>query len=148
MSDQFSFQLATVWPTGHKPALGQAKRAHWECLPRVPARRGRYLAFNKDIANDAASRFPRSVLCKTAHSTAYAAVGYRFARRLNSPRRPAWRIGQALGITSPVRIGVHAHHVPMLRRLGAPDERAQLAEVVMPFVEKAWKDLNAVMLSW
>ncbi|MER6452148.1 UvrD-helicase domain-containing protein [Streptomyces sp900105245] len=148
---------------------GTGKTSTLGMLAASTARRGRYLAFNKDIANDAASRFPRSVLCKTAHATAYAAVGYRFARRLNSPRRPAWRIGQALGIRSPVRIGVHEispkvqsqtvlsavarfcqsadrlpapHHVPMLRRLGAPDERAQLAEAVMPFVEKAWKDLQ------
>lgn len=132
-------------------------------------RRGRYLAFNKDIATDAASRFPRSVLCKTAHATAYAAIGHRFARRLSSPRQPAWRIGQALGIRSPVRIGDHEishralshavlrtvtrfcqsadqalapHHVPVLRRLRTPAEHAQLAAAVMPFAGKAWTDLR------
>ncbi|WP_069758664.1 UvrD-helicase domain-containing protein [Streptomyces sp. LUP47B] len=138
-------------------------------LAASTGRRGRYLAFNKDIANDAANRFPRSVLCRTAHATAYAALGHRFARRLSSPRQPAWRIGQALGIRSPVRIGDHEiscrtlshtvlrtvtrfcqsadrtlapHHVPVLRRLGAPDERAQLVDVVMPYVGKAWTDLQ------
>nr|WP_217212150.1 hypothetical protein [Streptomyces sp. AC550_RSS872] len=29
-----------------------------------------------------------------------------------------------------------------LRRLERPDEYGQLADVVMPFVEKAWKDLQ------
>lgn len=132
-------------------------------------RRGRYLAFNRDIARDASTRFPRSVVCKTAHATAYAALGHRYSRRLNSPRQPAWKIGQALGITTPVHIGDHeinhrtlshsvlrtvsrfcqsadrhlaSHHVPTLRRLGTREEHAQLAEAVMPFANKAWADLQ------
>ncbi|KQV93532.1 UvrD-helicase domain-containing protein [Streptomyces sp. Root369] len=148
---------------------GTGKTSTLCLLAASTGRRGRYLAFNKDIANDAANRFPRSVLCRTAHATAYAALGHRFARRLSSPRQPAWRIGQALGIRSPVRIGDHEiscrtlshtvlrtvtrfcqsadrtlapHHVPVLRRLGAPDERAQLVDVVMPYVGKAWTDLQ------
>jgi hypothetical protein len=46
-------------------------------------------------------------MCKTAHATAYAAQGHRYAGRLNDPRRPAWKTGQALGITRPIRIGDH-----------------------------------------
>ncbi|MEW2259768.1 acetate--CoA ligase family protein, partial [Streptomyces sp. NPDC047869] len=46
---------------------------------------GRYLAFNKDIAHGATTRFPRTVVCKTAHATAYAALGHRYTSRLNSP---------------------------------------------------------------
>ncbi|MER6259051.1 protein kinase [Streptomyces sp900105245] len=61
-------------------------------------RRGRYLAFNKDIAQDAAARFPSTVQCRTAHATAFAALGHRYADRLNSPRQPAWKTGQFLGI--------------------------------------------------
>lgn len=148
---------------------GTGKTSTLGLLAASTARRGRYLAFNKDIASDAAARFPRSVLCKTAHATAYAAVGHRFARRLSSPRQPAWRTGQALGIGSPIRIGDHEishrtlshsvlrtvtrfcqsadrtlapHHVPALRRLGTPDAHAQLADAVMPFVDKAWRDLQ------
>jgi hypothetical protein len=131
--------------------------------------RGRYLAFNKDIARDATARFPHTVVCKTAHATAYAAVGHRYTNRLNSPRQPAWKTGQALGITRPVRIGNHEisprtlshtvlrtvtrycysadrtlsrHHVPQLRGLGTPGEHAQLAEEVLPFALKAWSDLR------
>ncbi|GCB52418.1 hypothetical protein SNL152K_9774 [Streptomyces sp. NL15-2K] len=148
---------------------GTGKTSTLCLLAASSGRRGRYLAFNKDIANDAAASFPRSVLCKTAHATAYAALGHRFARRLSSPRQPAWRIGQALGISSPVRIGDHEishrtlshtvlrtvtrfcqsadralapHHVPALRRLVTPDERAQLVDSVMSFVAKAWTDLQ------
>ncbi|WP_367324534.1 UvrD-helicase domain-containing protein [Streptomyces sp. HUAS ZL42] len=148
---------------------GTGKTSTLCLLAASTGRRGRYLAFNKDIADDAAARFPRSVLCKTAHATAYAALGHRFARRLSSPRQPAWRIGQALGIRSAVRIGDHEishrtlshavlrtvtrfcqsadrapapHHVPALRRLGSLEEGAQLAEAVMPFVVKAWADLQ------
>jgi hypothetical protein len=109
------------------------------------------------------------VRCKTAHATAYAALGHRYARRLNSPRQPAWRTGQALGLTCPVRIGnrditqrtlSHAvvrtvtqfcysadralarHHVPRLRGLDTPAEHAHLAEVILPFATQAWADLQ------
>ncbi|MEU5032408.1 hypothetical protein [Streptomyces milbemycinicus] len=42
--------------------------------------------------------------CNTAHAKAYAALAHRYARRLSSPRQPAWKTGAALGITRPVRI--------------------------------------------
>lgn len=69
-----------------------------------PTRRGRYLAFNRAIAQDAATRFPSTVQCKTAHSLAYAALGHRYRERLNSPRRPGWKTGADLGLNTPVRI--------------------------------------------
>ncbi|MFF8925700.1 UvrD-helicase domain-containing protein [Streptomyces longwoodensis] len=148
---------------------GTGKTSTLGLLAESTKRRGRYLAFNKDIAHDASTRFPRSVVCKTAHATAYAAFGHRYARRLNSPRQPAWKIGQALGITTSVRIGNYeishralshsvlrtvtrfcqsadrnlaSHHVPTLRGLGTQNEHAQLAEAVMPFAQKAWTDLQ------
>ncbi|MDQ1013286.1 energy-coupling factor transporter ATP-binding protein EcfA2 [Streptomyces sp. V4I23] len=135
----------------------------------TPHRRGRYIAFNKAIALDAATRFPPTVTCKTAHALAYAAVGHRYARRLGGPRQAGWRTGQALGITKPVHIGnrevthkalsqavlktvtrychsadrtLTRHHVPRLRGLDAPEHHAQLADTVMPFARKAWADLQ------
>lgn len=132
-------------------------------------RRGRYLAFNKDIAQDAAARFPSTVQCRTAHATAFAALGHRYADRLNSPRQPAWKTGQSLGILRPVRIADHEisqrtlshnvlrtvtrfchsadsaltqHHVPRLRGLDAPTAHRQFAELVLPFAAKAWADLQ------
>lgn len=148
---------------------GTGKTTTLAMLAASTQRRGRYLAFNKDIARDAATRFPRTVMCKTAHATAYAAVGHRYASRLNGPRQPAWKSGQALGITRSIRIGDHEishktlshttlrtvtrfcqsadralarHHVPHLRHLGSTAELAQLADVVLPFAARAWADLQ------
>ncbi|MFF7043695.1 UvrD-helicase domain-containing protein [Streptomyces massasporeus] len=162
-----------AFQAGHHLVLqagaGTGKTSTLGLLAASTRRRGRYLAFNKNIARDAATRFPRTVVCKTAHATAYAAVGHRYTSRLNSPRQPAWKTGQALGITRPVRIGSHEispralshtvlrtvtrycysadrslarHHVPNLRGLGTANEHAQLAHEVLPFARKAWADLH------
>ncbi|KFG02500.1 DNA helicase [Streptomyces scabiei] len=164
---------ADIFRAGHHLALqagaGTGKTTTLALLAASTQCRGRYLAFNKSIARDAAARFPRTVQCKTAHATAYAALGHRYTSRLNSPRQPAWKTGQALGITRPVRIGAHEisarslsnavlrtvtrfcysadrtmgrHHVPALRRLTASGEHAQLAEAVLPFARRAWADLH------
>ncbi|MEV0182893.1 UvrD-helicase domain-containing protein [Streptomyces sp. NPDC050625] len=164
---------ADTFRAGHNLVLqagaGTGKTSTLALLAASTTRRGRYLAFNKDIARDAVGRFPRTVRCKTAHATAYAALGHRYARRLGSPRQPAWKTGQALGITRPVRIGErdltqrtlsHAvvrtvtrfcysadrslarQHVPGLRGLDTPEEQAHLAEVILPFAAKAWTDLQ------
>jgi superfamily I DNA/RNA helicase len=148
---------------------GTGKTSTLALLATGTQRRGRYLAFNKDIARDAAARFPRTVLCRTAHATAYAALGHRYTHRLNSPRQPAWKTGQALGITRGIRIGDHeishrtlshtvlrtvtrycysadraltGHHVPHLRGLDAPAAHAELTATVLPFAAKAWADLR------
>ncbi|WP_046494598.1 UvrD-helicase domain-containing protein [Streptomyces odonnellii] len=131
--------------------------------------RGRYIAFDRSIARSAATRFPSTVICKTAHALAFAATGHRYARRLGGPRQPGWKTGQALGITKPVRIGhreishralSHAvlrsvtrychsadhalapHHVPRLRGLEGEAAHVELAHVALPFARKAWADLQ------
>ncbi|MET9104779.1 UvrD-helicase domain-containing protein [Streptomyces antibioticus] len=164
---------AEVFQSGQHLVLqagaGTGKTSTLGLLAAGTSRRGRYLAFNKDIARDAAARFPRTVVCKTAHATAFAALGHRYTRRLGSPRQPAWKTGQALGITRPVRIGNHQisprllshtvlrtvthychsadrvlarHHVPSPRGLNTAAEQNQLAETVLPFAAKAWLDLH------
>ncbi|MFI7020720.1 UvrD-helicase domain-containing protein [Streptomyces sp. NPDC050164] len=147
---------------------GTGKTSTLCLLASGTSRRGRYMAFNKDIARDAAARFPPTVQCRTAHATAFAALGHRYAHRLNSPRQPAWKTGQALGILRPVRIGDHEiseralshnvlravtrfcyssdralarHHVPRLRGLEQP-EHGQFADIVLPLAAKAWADLQ------
>lgn len=166
-------QAADSFRAGHHLVLqagaGTGKTSTLAMLAAGTKRRGRYLAFNKDIAHDAATRFPRTLMCKTAHATAYAALGHRYAGRLNGPRQPAWKTGQALGITRPIRIGDHEishkalshavlravtrfcysadralarHHVPHLRRLATGAEHAQLVDEVLPFAAKAWADLQ------
>ncbi|MET8134093.1 UvrD-helicase domain-containing protein [Streptomyces sp. NPDC005251] len=138
-------------------------------LARATRRRGRYLAYNRAIAQDARTRFPPTVSCKTAHALAYAAVGHRYTRRLNSPRRPAWQMGHALGITKAIRIGerelsqktlsnaalrtvarfchtadtaVTRHHVPHLRGLEDTKMHTELVDHIVPFARKAWTDLQ------
>ncbi|WP_328978491.1 UvrD-helicase domain-containing protein [Streptomyces canus] len=136
---------------------------------QAPTRRGRYLAFNRAIALDASARFPGTVQCKTAHSLAYAALGYRYRARLNSPRRPGWAVGQDLGLHAPVRINsidvmpatlsntvlrtitgfcqsadreIAHHHVPRLRRIDDDEAHAELADLILPYAMKAWADLQ------
>jgi superfamily I DNA/RNA helicase len=148
---------------------GTGKTTTLELLARTTSRKGRYLAYNRAIAEDAAARFPSNVRCKTTHSLAYAALGHRYVRRLNAPRRPAWQTGQALGITEAIRIAdrdisqrtlsnatlrtvtrfchtaddaITGHHVPHLRGLEDPDYHAQLVEHVVPYARKAWADLQ------
>ncbi|MER5347115.1 UvrD-helicase domain-containing protein [Streptomyces mirabilis] len=138
-------------------------------LAHATRRRGRYLAYNRAIAQDATARFPPTVSCKTAHALAYAAVGHHYTHRLNAPRRPAWQTGHALGITKAIRIGerdlsqktlsnvtlrtvarfchtadpaITRHHVPRLRGLEDKDLHAQLAAHITPFARKAWADLQ------
>ncbi|MFJ4836204.1 UvrD-helicase domain-containing protein [Streptomyces sp. NPDC088747] len=166
-------QAADAFRSGHHLVLqagaGTGKTSTLGLLAAGTQRSGRYLAFNKDIARDAAGRFPRTVMCKTAHATAYAALGHRYTTRLNSPRQPAWKIGQALGITRPVHIGGHEissrtlshtvlrtvsrychsadrtlarHHVPPLRGLDSAGAHSELAQQVLPFALKAWSDLH------
>jgi superfamily I DNA/RNA helicase len=148
---------------------GTGKTTTLALLAHATPRRGRYLAYNRAIAQDARSRFPDTVQCKTAHALAYAAVGHRYARRLNAPRRPAWQTGQMLGINKAVRVGdrevtqralsnatlrtlarfchtaddtITRHHVPTLRGLEDKDHHRELATHLLPFAHKAWADLQ------
>ncbi|MEU3465259.1 UvrD-helicase domain-containing protein [Streptomyces sp. NPDC006733] len=148
---------------------GTGKTSTLLLLASRTQRRGRYIAFNKAIALDAATRFPHTVHCKTAHALAYAAIGHRYAPRLNAPRQAGWRTGAALGLTQTVRIGerditartlshtvlhavarychsadrtLAAHHIPPLRGLEDKDLHAELTELLLPFAHKAWADLQ------
>jgi superfamily I DNA/RNA helicase len=148
---------------------GTGKTSTLNLLARTTSRRGRYLAYNRAIAQDAATHFPAHVRCKTAHALAYAALGHRYARRLNAPRRPAWQTGQALGITKALHIAdreltqrtlsnaalrtvtrfchtadesITRHHVPRLRGLEDPGCHTEFADHIVPFARKAWADLQ------
>ncbi|MCX2184987.1 UvrD-helicase domain-containing protein [Streptomyces sp. SKN60] len=166
-------QAADHFHAGDHMALqagaGTGKTSTLALLASGTKRRGRYLAYNRAIAQEAAARFPSTVICKTAHSLAYAALGHRYARRLGAPRRPAWQTGQDLGITKPARVAEHTlmpatlsnavlrtvtrfchsadavltrRHVPPLRGLDNPEHHRELADLVLPYAEKAWADLQ------
>ncbi|MFB6895635.1 UvrD-helicase domain-containing protein [Streptomyces hydrogenans] len=148
---------------------GTGKTSTLAFLAHSTTRRGRYFAYNRAIAQEAATRFPPNVTCRTAHSLAYAALGHCYKRRLGAPRRPAWRTGQELGIIKPVRAAGHTlmpttlsntvlktvtrfchsadieladHHVPQLRGLDSPGAHGELAGIVIPYARKAWADLQ------
>ncbi|MET8697175.1 UvrD-helicase domain-containing protein [Streptomyces bauhiniae] len=148
---------------------GTGKTTTLALLAQCVKRRGRYLAYNRAVAQDAAVRFPRTVQCKTTHSLAYAAVGHRYSRRLNTPRRPAWQTGQALGLAKGIRVGereisqralshvllrtvsrfchttdeaVTQDHVPQLRGLEDLNLHRELAAHIVPIARKAWSDLQ------
>lgn len=53
---------------------GAGKTTTLRLLAASTERRGMYLAFNKAIASDAKSRFPRNVVCSTIHSIAFRAT--------------------------------------------------------------------------
>ncbi|MBK3589817.1 AAA family ATPase, partial [Streptomyces sp. MBT57] len=148
---------------------GTGKTSTLALLAHGTRRHGRYIAYNKAIAQDAASRFPSTVTCKTAHALAYAAIGHRYHARLNSPRRPSWKTGHHLGITKTHRLGdrdlspralsyatlrtvtrfchtadpaLTDHHVPRLRNLEDAGHHRELTALVLPFARTAWADLQ------
>jgi superfamily I DNA/RNA helicase len=51
-----------------------------------PRSRILYLAFNKAMAQEAAGSFPENVDCRTMHSLAYTAIGYRYRHKLGTLR--------------------------------------------------------------
>lgn len=53
----------------------------------LPNKRGTYIAFNKSIVEEAGSKFPSNVRCRTAHSLAYASVGFKFKDRMSDAKR-------------------------------------------------------------
>ncbi|MFB7555488.1 UvrD-helicase domain-containing protein [Streptomyces brevispora] len=150
---------------------GTGKTTTLAMLAAATQGRGRYIAFNKAIAGDAARKFPGNVLCKTAHSLAFGAVGRSYASRMDAPRVPGWKTGLQLGIAGHMRVRIgernvtnkalsytvlrtvtrfcqsadrtlQGHHVPHLRGIEAGDLHAQLVEIVLPYAAKAWKDLQ------
>src|SRR5690349_21133401 len=62
-------------------------------------KRGVYIAYNKAIATDAAKDFPSNVVCRTAHSFAYRAVGHQYKNRLNGQRVTGRQAAGILEIT-------------------------------------------------
>lgn len=149
---------------------GTGKTTTLSMLAAATSRPGRYVAFNRSIAQEAARKFPSNVQCNTAHSLAFRAVGNKYAARLNAPRVPGWRTGEALGIKphTKIRIGernvsnkalsytvlrtvirfaqsadpaLARHHVPQLRGIDA-SYHGHLIDLVLPYAKKAWTDLQ------
>jgi superfamily I DNA/RNA helicase len=62
-------------------------------------KQGTYIAFNKAIVEEAVSKFPKNVKCRTAHSLAYSQVGFQYKERMSNHSRITLReIGEWLGV--------------------------------------------------
>lgn len=149
--------------TGKTTTLNLLARDH-------PLRMMTYVAFNRSIAEEAQRKFPRNVIAKTMHSFAFAAVGRRFADRLNGPRVPSWKVANILRLPERFEFGefsLRSHqlarlamesvtrfchsdseypewrNIPKVTGLETPAARSALAEMLFPFVEMAWLDLSS-----
>jgi hypothetical protein len=151
---------------------GTGKTSTLKLLARAkPNDKGVYLAYNRSIATDAAKSFPSTVVCKTAHSFAFASVGRLYSDRLGAPRQPARVTAQLLGINSPLVLGddvpklapqqiarivmatvdrfcqsadaeIVRRHVPLVAAFEAPAARAALAQEIVPIARRAWEDIT------
>ena len=77
---------------------GTGKTSTLVLLAEASTKRGRYMAFNKAIVNDSATRFPPNVACSTIHSIAHKVVGQRYSARIqNSARMRSDEIARIIG---------------------------------------------------
>lgn len=53
----------------------------------LPDRNGVYIAFNKSIVDEAQAKFPKNILCRTAHALAFRDVGKHYSARINTNQR-------------------------------------------------------------
>lgn len=148
---------------------GTGKTSTLELISTAMPKSSLYVAYNKAIATDAASRFPRFVTCKTSHSLAFAAVGRRFAHRLNSGRKPSWQTAEDMGLRwatlgrdirmTPARQAmiaadtvrrfcysaddeIGAVHVPYQNGITGRDHQ-QLVRLILPLAKTWWDDVQS-----
>jgi len=67
-----------------------------EIAKSQPNRRFLYIAYNKSVATEATASFPRNTTCKTIHSIAYGAVGYKYTKRLSTSPN-SFLVSKAIG---------------------------------------------------
>jgi superfamily I DNA/RNA helicase len=104
-------KAATGAPLKIKACAGAGKTSTLKMLAdQRPNQRGRFLAFNRAIAESAKARFPRNVACSTWHSLAYRQVDTWLVDKMNHPKeRPQDRAS---------RYGLGAMRIPSV--MGKP----------------------------
>lgn len=136
-----------------------------------PQRRMTYIAFNRAIAEEARRRFAgTAVICKTIHAFAFASVGHRFVDRLNGPRVSAREVADILRLPGRFEYGnfslrshqlarlvtealkrychsdavePQASHLSKVPGLDSDGARHALAELLLPYVVRAWEDVTS-----
>ncbi|MFI8365302.1 UvrD-helicase domain-containing protein [Streptomyces sp. NPDC085612] len=151
---------------------GTGKTTTLAMLARADPRKGRFLAFNRPVVDDAKRKFPSNVRCSTGHSLAVGALRDEFGDRLDrsKAREPSWKAGLRLGIgeRTSVRLGERLITLKTLsyvtletlsrfchsadteistwhvpRLRGLADEhRGELARIVLPYARRAWADVQ------
>jgi len=77
-----------------------------------PDLRGQYVAFNRALVDEAKAKFPDSVSCRTSHSLAYGAIGWKYKDRLGAERKRARDLVRALDARSFIaRHGNYSAHL-------------------------------------
>lgn len=107
---------------------GSGKTATLHLLADSTSRRGRYIAFNKSIAQEAARKFPGNVKCGSAHALAFAVVGKHYMERLAAPRMASAKLAQVMGI----HVKGRAHRRTQDHRRRALLRRAGDGDQVLP----------------
>jgi len=91
-------------PLAIQAGAGTGKTTTLAMCARNTPRVGTYLAFNRDIAQDAARAMPVTVDCRTVNSVAYRAIrdqhpqGRALLERLNADRVAPWTMARYLGL--------------------------------------------------
>lgn len=88
---------------------GTGKTSTLTAIARSTPAHGLYLAFNKSIAAEAATKFPRTVDCRTTHSIAFRSVpsAYRGNMSKLTQGLPGNRVSQILGLEELVVGNIH-----------------------------------------
>ena len=102
-------QALSLFRTGKNMALtalaGTGKTSTLVLLAQdVPQKRVQYVAFNKDIVLDAATKFPKNTSCDTAHRLAMMATRDGLRNRMGGKRQPSFEVAKKLGIRDGIRV--------------------------------------------
>lgn len=148
---------------------GAGKTSTLRLLAEKAKRKGQLIAYNRTTAQDAKASFPRNVVCSTAHSLAYRAIGHKYEQRMNGPRVTGRQAAMILSINDyfnlpdnkrlgPIALArlvldtvtrycysadpePAAEHVPWVN--GADSESfAELQRYIVPFAKRAWSDIQ------
>ena len=77
----------------------------------VPNKRGIYLAFNKEIAEEAKKKFPRNVECRTTHSLAFEIASKHYTLEKLTDSLSPIKVAELLKIET-ISFGVHQNYTP------------------------------------